>query len=99
MTAAWTCSGAGFDMAAHCKRPAATGHNRPVPEFDTTMLVLLAGAVVAGFVQGLAGFAFSLTATSIWIWWLPPQLIAVMSVVGALTGQLIAAFSTRRMQR
>jgi len=67
-----------------------------VPAFDTTTLVLLAGAVAAGFVQGLSGFAFGLTATSVWVWWLPPQLIAVMSVFGALTGQLIAAASTRR---
>jgi hypothetical protein len=67
-----------------------------MPTFDTTTLVLLAGAVVAGFVQGLSGFAFGLTATSIWVWWLPPQLVAVMSVFGALTGQVIAAVTTRR---
>jgi len=64
--------------------------------FDTTTAVLLAGAVAAGFVQGLSGFAFGLTATSIWVWWLPPQLVAVMSVFGALTGQVIAAVTTRR---
>jgi hypothetical protein len=63
---------------------------------DTTLLLLLAGAVVAGFVQGLSGFAFGLTATSIWAWWLPPQLVAVMAVFGALTGQVIAAVTTRR---
>jgi uncharacterized protein len=63
---------------------------------DPTLLVLLGGAVVAGFVQGLSGFAFGLTATSIWVWWLPPQLIAVMAVFGALTGQVIAALTTRR---
>lgn len=67
-----------------------------MPTLDTTTLVLLAGAVVAGFVQGLSGFAFSLTASSIWAWWLPPQLIAVMAVFGALTGQVIAAVTTRR---
>jgi uncharacterized membrane protein YfcA len=67
-----------------------------MPAFDTTTLVLLAGAVVAGFVQGLSGFAFALTASSIWVWWLPPQLMAVMAVFGALMGQVIAAFTTRR---
>jgi acetyl esterase/lipase len=55
-----------------------------MPGPDTILIVLLAGAVVAGFVQGLSGFAFGLTATSIWVWWLPPQLVAVMSVFGAL---------------
>lgn len=63
---------------------------------DNTWWVLIAGAAVAGLVQGLSGFAFGLVATSIWAWWLPPQLIAVMSVFGALTGQVVAALTTRR---
>lgn len=63
---------------------------------DNTWWVLIAGAAVAGLVQGLSGFAFGLVATSIWAWWLPPQLIAVMSVFGALTGQIVAALTTRR---
>lgn len=63
---------------------------------DGTTAILLAGAIVAGFVQGLSGFAFGLVASSIWAWWLPPQLVAVMSVFGALVGQLIAVFSNRR---
>ena len=63
---------------------------------DNTWWVLIAGAAVAGLVQGLSGFAFGLVATSIWAWWLPPQLVAVMSVFGALTGQVVAALTTRR---
>ena len=63
---------------------------------DATTWVLIAGAMVAGFVQGLSGFAFSLVATSIWAWTLPPQLVAAMSVFGALTGQIVAALSARR---
>ncbi len=63
---------------------------------DSTWWVLIAGAVAAGFVQGLSGFAFGLVATSIWAWWLPPQLVAPMSVFGALTGQVIAFITTRR---
>jgi uncharacterized protein len=63
---------------------------------DNTWWVLIAGAAAAGLVQGLSGFAFGLVATSIWVWWLPPQLVAVMSVFGALTGQVIAAITTRR---
>lgn len=59
-------------------------------------LVVIAGAVVAGFVQGLSGFAFSMVSTSIWIWWLPPQQIVVMAVFGALLGQVVAAVTTRR---
>ena len=63
---------------------------------DDTWWVLIAGAALAGLVQGLSGFAFGLVATSVWAWWLPPQLVAVMSVFGALTGQVVAALSTRR---
>lgn len=63
---------------------------------DNTWWVLIAGAAVAGLVQGLSGFAFGLVATSIWAWWLPPQLVAVMSVFGALTGQVVAAITTHR---
>ncbi len=63
---------------------------------DSTAWVLVIGAAAAGFVQGLSGFAFGLVATSIWAWWLPPQLTATMAVFGALTGQLLAVFTTRR---
>ena len=63
---------------------------------DSTLGVVLAGAVAAGFVQGLSGFAFGLVATAIWAWWLPPQVVAPLSVFGALVGQLIAAFTVRR---
>jgi uncharacterized membrane protein YfcA len=63
---------------------------------DANAWVLIIGAVAAGFVQGLSGFAFGLVATSIWAWWLPPQLIAPMSVFGALTGQVVAMVTTRR---
>lgn len=54
------------------------------------------GAACAGFVQGLSGFGFSLVALSFWAWALPPQLAAVLSVFGALSGQLLAAFTVRR---
>jgi len=63
---------------------------------DANAWVLIVGAVAAGFVQGLSGFAFGLVTTSIWAWWLPPQVIAPMSVFGALTGQVVAMITTRR---
>ena len=55
---------------------------------DSTWWIVIVGAIVAGFVQGLSGFAFSLVATSIWIWFLPPQLVAALAVFGALAGQV-----------
>ena len=58
--------------------------------------LLVVGAVVAGFVQGLSGFAFSMVAMSFWVWGIEPRVAAVMAVFGSLTGQLVAAFSVRR---
>lgn len=49
---------------------------------------MIAGAAVAGFVQGLSGFAFGLVAMSFWVWCLPPQLAAAMVVCGTLIGQI-----------
>lgn len=58
--------------------------------------VLVGGAMVAGFVQGLSGFAFGMVAMSIWVWGVEPQIAAVMTVFGGLTGQLFSAFTVRR---
>ncbi len=52
--------------------------------------------MVAGFVQGLSGFAFSLVAMSFWVWGIDPRVASVMAVFGALTGQLVAAVTLRR---
>jgi uncharacterized membrane protein YfcA len=54
------------------------------------------GAAIAGFVQGLSGFGFGLTAMALWAWVLEPRLAAALSVFGALVGQLLAAFTVRR---
>ena len=54
------------------------------------------GAALAGFVQGLSGFAFGLVAMSIWAWVIDPQLAAALAVTGALAGQVIAAVTVRR---
>jgi hypothetical protein len=59
-------------------------------------LIVISGAAVAGFVQGLSGFGFALTSMSIWAWTLEPRLAAALSVFGALTGQVIAAITVRR---
>ncbi|WP_127997305.1 sulfite exporter TauE/SafE family protein [Piscinibacter defluvii] len=63
---------------------------------DSTVTVIAVGAVVAGFVQGLSGFAFGLVAMSIWAWSVEPRLAASLAVFGALTGQVIAAVTVRR---
>jgi len=59
-------------------------------------VLLIAGAVVAGFVQGLSGFAFGMVSMSIWVWGLDPKLAAVMAVFGSLAGQVIGVFTVPR---
>jgi uncharacterized protein len=59
-------------------------------------LIVGAGAALAGFVQGLSGFGFGLTAMALWAWVLEPKLAAALSVFGALVGQVVAAFTVRR---
>ncbi|WP_208621985.1 sulfite exporter TauE/SafE family protein [Bordetella genomosp. 12] len=59
-------------------------------------LMVALGAVVAGFVQGLSGFAFGMVSMSFWAWVLEPRLAAVLAVFGALTGQIVAAVTVRR---
>ncbi len=63
---------------------------------DSQTLIIIAGAVAAGFVQGLTGFGFGLVAMSVWAWTIDPRLAAAMAVFGALTGQIIAAVTVRR---
>jgi len=63
---------------------------------DQLLVILALGAAVAGFVQGLSGFAFGMVSMSIWAWTVDPRLAAVMAVFGGLTGQLLAALTVRR---
>ena len=60
---------------------------------DSVYLVVTLGAVIAGFVQGLSGFAFGLVAMSFWAWVLDPRLAATLAVFGALVGQILAAIT------
>ncbi|KXJ62917.1 permease [Achromobacter xylosoxidans] len=63
---------------------------------DSLYVVVVVGAMAAGFVQGLSGFGFGMVAMSFWAWTVDPRLAAAMAVFGALTGQLLAAFTVRR---
>ena len=67
-----------------------------MPETIETWALVLVGATLAGLVQGMTGFAFSIVALSFWAWALAPEVAAPLAVLGALTGQLITLFSVRR---
>lgn len=58
--------------------------------------LLVVGAAIAGFVQGLSGFAFGMVAMSIWVWAIDPKVAVVMSIAGGLSGQIFAAVRLRR---
>ncbi|WP_158541646.1 sulfite exporter TauE/SafE family protein [Pelagibacterium lacus] len=53
------------------------------------LVIVLGGAALAGFVQGLSGFAFALVSLSVWAWAVSPELAAPMAVFGSLVGQLV----------
>lgn len=63
---------------------------------DIVTLFIALGALIAGFSQGISGFGFGLVAMSFWAWVVDPQQAAALSVIGGLTGQIIAAFTVRR---
>jgi len=63
---------------------------------DPIYIFIIVGGIAAGFVQGLSGFAFGMTAMSFWAWGMDPVIAASLSVFGALTGQIIAAFTVKR---
>lgn len=55
-----------------------------------TWLIFIIGAMLAGFVQGLTGFAFALVAMSFWVWVLPPQLAAPLVVLASVWSHVIS---------
>src|ERR1051325_5957158 len=60
------------------------------------MWLVAIGRAIAGLVQGISGFAFSMVAVSIWVWGIDPKTAAVMAVFGGWFGQCISALRVRR---
>ncbi|MBV8650925.1 MAG: sulfite exporter TauE/SafE family protein [Alphaproteobacteria bacterium] len=63
---------------------------------NSLLLQVILGACVAGFVQGLSGFAFGLVAMTFWAWSISPHLAGPLVVFGSLVGQLLSAGTIRR---
>ncbi len=61
-----------------------------------TWLIFIIGSVIAGFVQGLTGFAFGLVAMSFWVWVLAPQLAAPLVVFASLWSHIISLSSEKK---
>jgi uncharacterized membrane protein YfcA len=62
---------------------------------DSLVVTIGFGAVIAGFVQGLSGFAFSMLAMSVWAWTIEPRLAASCAVFGGVIGQLMGVTTIR----
>lgn len=78
------------DIEAVQRAPSGKGEGFRIGVIDAYLAVVIGGAVLAGFVQGLSGFAFSLAALSVWVWAVDPQTAAPMAVFGSLVGQAVA---------
>ena len=53
------------------------------------------GAAIGGFVQGLTGFAFGLTALAFWAWVLEPRIAGPLVVLGSLLGNMFSLHRAR----
>jgi uncharacterized membrane protein YfcA len=63
---------------------------------DALAWYVLLGTLLAGFVQGLSGFAFGLVAMTVWVWVVSPQVAGPLVVFGSLVGQLLSLGAVRR---
>jgi len=66
------------------------------PLLDHLVTFVALGAAVGGFVQGLSGFAFGLTAMAIWAWSVEPVLAGPLVAFGTLFGQILSIGTVRR---
>lgn len=58
-------------------------------------MIVALGAAVAGFVQGLTGFAFGLVALAFWAWVLDPRIAGPLVVLGSLLGNVFTLHRAR----
>ena len=63
---------------------------------DPLIPLVALGAAIAGFVQGLSGFAYGLVAMAVWAWVLDPVLAGPLVVFGSLVGQVLSFGALRR---
>ena len=60
---------------------------------DPVIVQVIVVATLAGFIQGLSGFAFALVATSLLAWTIEPQVLAPTVVLTSLLGQITSLSS------
>jgi len=62
---------------------------------DSFFIQVILVATLAGFIQGVSGFAFALVATSLWAWMIEPQVLAPTVIMASLLGQLTSLSSIK----
>ena len=67
--------------------------------YAMTWTIFALGAICAGFIQGLTGFAFALIAMSFWVWVLSPQLAAPLVVFASVWCHLISLAQDQQHSR
>jgi uncharacterized protein len=69
----------------------------PSPLLDFPALAMvLAGALVAGFTRGFAGFGTALVASGLWFHALPPAMVPPLVVLASVMGQIVGLMTVRR---
>jgi uncharacterized membrane protein YfcA len=61
-----------------------------------TLIVVLVGALVAGFTTGFAGFGTALVASGLWFQVLPPVTVPPLVALASVAGQLVGLFAVRK---
>jgi len=83
-------------MVASSPARRSTSTAAPTITDDYLIIFVALGAAVGGFVQGLSGFAFGLTAMAIWAWSIEPVPAGPLVAFGTLFGQLLSIGTVRR---
>ena len=83
-------------MVASSPARRSTSTAAPTITDDHLIIFVALGAAVGGFVQGLSGFAFGLTAMAIWAWSIEPVPAGPLVAFGTLFGQLLSIGTVRR---
>ena len=80
---------------AGCRRTPA-GSVRALSFDIATILIVLAGAALAGFTTGFAGFGTALVASGLWFHALPPAMVPPLAALASVAGQLVGAIMGRK---
>src|SRR5690606_21103032 len=59
-------------------------------------LGIVGGAFLAGFIQGLSGFACAPIATTIWVWCVEPKILVPLVLSSSLVGQIATTHAVGR---